>query len=401
VARSKARPGRGGAAQSELTFGAYAHHYPARIEHTSDAINGIGGLSRDMDLSLALRDELQNVVADQTAWPRLLERLADLLGATEATFGGGTQWEAPRIYAPRTDPGFVGIYLETFHEHNGFMQTLAQSSVGRVVSANAMPGFANLLRTDFYNLWCVPQGFHHNFSFSIAAIGGWGGTMSISQPGEPTPEQMKLLSSLMPHVQRAVETHLMLEQLRSSQTSTLSVLNLAGNGALLLDRHGRVMEANPIAESLLSSGQLILRDGQVHAIDADSDTALTRLVTQCLHYPDRAGRGEIAIGPLKVQCAPFAGSVVFPLPQRPAAIVIISDTQQQLRQRLEEVQRLYGLTQAEVELAQAVVLAGSRKIAAEMRGVTDATARAQLSSIFDKIGVRRQTDLVRLLMGGQ
>lgn len=355
-----------------------------------------------MELSLELRDQLHDVAVDQSAWPRLLHSLADLLGANEATFGGGPQWDAPRIYAPRTDPGYVGVYLDTYHDQNAFMQSMARSSMGRVVAASTLPGFEAFQRSDFYNLWCVPQRFTHSFCFSITTVADWAGTMSINVSSEPGADQMAALATLMPHVQRAMETHLLLEQLRASHRSTLSVLNLAGNGALLLDRQGRVLEANSIAEAILQSGQLVLRDGRLRGPDSDSDQDLTRLLSQCLLSPDQAGaRGQVSVGALSVQCAPFSASQLFPQPQRPAAVVIIADPHQKLRQRLAEMQQTFGLTQAEAELAQAVVLAGSRKIAAEMRGVTDATARAQLSSIFDKTGVRRQTDLVRLLMGGR
>jgi len=355
-----------------------------------------------MELSLDLRDQLHAAAADQGEWPRLLTRLADGLGAQEATFGGGSRWETPRIFAPRTDPGYVGIYMQTYHQQNAFMQSMMHRSGGRVVAACALPEFSAFQHSDFYNLWCAPQRFNHMFGFSVAAAGGWRGAMSINLSHLPTDEQMVRLGGLVPHVQRAIEMQLMLEQLRSAQSATLSVLNLAGNGGFLLDRHGRVLEQNALAESVLRSGQLILRDGRLHGPDAASDQILARLLSRCIADPDAMlGRRQVKVGPLDVQCAPFAGSVVFPLPQRPAAIVIVSDPRQTMQARVAGLQQTYGLTQAEAELAQAVVETGSRKLAAQMRGVADATARAQLSSIFDKTGVRRQTDLVRLLMGGR
>ena len=79
-------------------------------------------------------------------------------------------------------------------------------------------------------------------------------------------------------------------------------------------------------------------------------------------------------------------------------IVIITDPQQKLRRKLLALRQKFGLTAAEAELTLALVETGSRKTAAADRGVSDATARAQLTSIFDKTGVRRQTDLVRLVL---
>lgn len=103
-------------------------------------------------------------------------------------------------------------------------------------------------------------------------------------------------------------------------------------------------------------------------------------------------------GTLGVQCAPYPGGILYPAGRRPAVILIISDPQSRLRRRLADMQQRWGLTTAEVALAKALVETGSRKAAADQRGVSDATARAQLTSIFDKTGVRKQTDLVRLLL---
>ena len=58
----------------------------------------------------------------------------------------------------------------------------------------------------------------------------------------------------------------------------------------------------------------------------------------------------------------------------------------------------YGLTAAEAALAWEIARTGGRQSAAASRGISVATARSQLSSIFDKTGVRRQAELVRLLL---
>lgn len=356
-----------------------------------------------MELSLELREDLHAVEADENLWPLLLTRLADALGANEATFGGGQQWESPRIFAPRTDSGYVGVYLDTYHQQNAFMQAMLRNSMLRVVAGFEMPEFEDLQQTDFYHLWCRPQGFSHMFGFSLASVGGWSGTLAINLANAPERNQMARLSALLPHIQRLVDGHVLVNQLRSSMTSTLSTLAVVGSGAVLLDRHGRILELNPLAEEILTSGCLRIFDGRLRADGAGGADAFYCLLHACLTRPDHAG-GKVelvgACGSVSVHCAPFAGSVAFPAPQRPAVIVILTDPQQQFRHRLREVQARYGLTQAEAELAEAVFRAGNRKTAAALRGVTDATARAQLSSIFDKTGVRRQTDLIRLLTNG-
>lgn len=237
-----------------------------------------------MELSLELREELHAVEADENLWPILLTRLADALGASEATFGGGQQWESPRIFAPRTDPGYVGVYLDTYHQQNAFMQAMMRNSMLRVVAGFEMPEFEDLQQTDFYHLWCRPQGFRHVFGFSLAASGGWSGTLAINLANAPERSQMAKLYALLPHIQRLVDGHLLVSQLRSSMTSTLSTLAVVGSGAVLLDRHGRILELNPLAEEILTTGCLRVVDGRLRADDAGGADAFLP-ASACVSHP--------------------------------------------------------------------------------------------------------------------
>ena len=56
------------------------------------------------------------------------------------------------------------------------------------------------------------------------------------------------------------------------------------------------------------------------------------------------------------------------------------------------------LTPQEARVLQTLVEAGSVPMAADILGIAASTARTHVTSIFDKTGVRRQADLLRLLM---
>ena len=63
-----------------------------------------------------------------------------------------------------------------------------------------------------------------------------------------------------------------------------------------------------------------------------------------------------------------------------------------------ELHDLFGLTAAEIRLAAAVFEGLSLPEAAEKFGISINTARFQLARIFDKTGVSRQAELVKLMM---
>ena len=60
----------------------------------------------------------------------------------------------------------------------------------------------------------------------------------------------------------------------------------------------------------------------------------------------------------------------------------------------------YGLSMAESLLAQALVNGLSVREYAEERDLSVHTVRVQLKSITSKVGVRRQTELVRTILNG-
>jgi DNA-binding CsgD family transcriptional regulator len=58
----------------------------------------------------------------------------------------------------------------------------------------------------------------------------------------------------------------------------------------------------------------------------------------------------------------------------------------------------YGLTAREHEVLEALVDVGGVPMVAEVLGVSNSTVRTHVTNIFDKTGVRRQADLIKLLM---
>jgi len=72
------------------------------------------------------------------------------------------------------------------------------------------------------------------------------------------------------------------------------------------------------------------------------------------------------------------------------------------RQRLswEKVGAFYGLTRAEARLASKLAECLSLDEAAQSLTITRHTARSQLKAVFAKTGVRRQSELVALLLTG-
>ena len=97
---------------------------------------------------------------------------------------------------------------------------------------------------------------------------------------------------------------------------------------------------------------------------------------------------------------------IHPLPQKevesddrhPVLALLVYDPEHKFQLKPQLMRRLFGLTPAEAALAQRLVEGLSLDDAAARLGIRKNTARAQLSVIFNKTGVTRQSSLVSLLL---
>lgn len=351
-----------------------------------------------MDRLSRLVSDLRNEGAEEGAWPGLMAGLGDYLGAIEVTLGGGVAQAEPSIVAPRTDPADVARYISDYDGQNLMMRQLIMGRPGQVFVDAELPQFEQFQRSEIYQDWCLPLGFGRAFGSALATGEGWRGVVMVNTRGAPTSWQTDAFRHLLPDLSRALDMRAVAGRIRSSNRAMLDVLERVGQGALLLDARGGLIDANGLAQAALASGRLILRNGRLGCPGSEGERQLAQLLAASIGGD--SGRAEIAgpAGSLVLQASPYPASAVIVGMRRPAVIVIVTDPQERMQRRQEALKARYHLTQAEVAMTMAILETGSRKLAAELRGVSVATARAQLTSIFDKTGAAGQAELVRLVM---
>ena len=82
----------------------------------------------------------------------------------------------------------------------------------------------------------------------------------------------------------------------------------------------------------------------------------------------------------------------------PAAALFITDPEGETGLDAQRLRDLFGLTPAEIRLVMALVRGQSVEDYAETAGISSNTARTHVKRIYSKTGVRRQSELVRLLL---
>jgi DNA-binding CsgD family transcriptional regulator len=212
---------------------------------------------------------------------------------------------------------------------------------------------------------------------------------------------------------RVAEAELMKTEmaiLEAERNAALHALDDVPWGVVLVDEHGSRLAANRCAREILAACDgLTVHGNTLRAELPDESARLDRLLKQSIRSNgDRNPLTDGAISitrssgshPLRVRVVPLHTKPDIFAERLPAAAIYISDLDLQLDSNELLLRDLYALTPVEARLAACLSQAKSVEEAATAMGVTVNTARAYLKRIYNKTGVRRQTELVRLLLLG-
>jgi DNA-binding CsgD family transcriptional regulator len=162
---------------------------------------------------------------------------------------------------------------------------------------------------------------------------------------------------------------------------------------------------NSAAEHILVAGEgLHVHSGQLEALHTATNKQLQSSITHACQGSRDGARGGDSLACLRLDGRRPYVIHVLPLattPEDPSAgraLVIIIDPEQEAEPPKILLRRLFGLTNAEADVALRVMRGdGLKPISADLE-LTMATIKTHLQHIFDKTDTHRQAELVRLLL---
>lgn len=181
--------------------------------------------------------------------------------------------------------------------------------------------------------------------------------------------------------------------------------------ALVCDGQGRIEAVNTAAERLLREGDGVYSAARsVHARFPGSERLLQRALAEAAETArgeSAAGAGMLAVRregrpPLGALAVPAPGNRGVPILAQlscgPAVLLVLSDPELRPELPSAALERVFGLTPAEADIARD--LARGRSVAeyADSHRLSIETARSRVRAVFQKTGVHRQADLVRLVL---
>jgi len=348
---------------------------------------------------------------DQSLWENAIESVAYFVGGV----GAGLFWkdtDAQHVSAPHRFgivwPLPAALFRQIYPAAVGhFLAEIEQP----IVTADLMP-YDELTATGFYQEWARPQGFIDFVSAVLdrsATSVAMFGVFRHERDGFVDDETRHRMRLIAPHIRRAVMIARMFD-LRIAEAATFAdTLDGLDAGLFLVDARGRLIHTNAAGQAILDAGDILHNvGGRLVACDAKVNQTLrgvfaaveqgdAALGTKGIAVPLIGRDGERYIAhalPLTSGARRRAGVIytaVAALFVRKAALAMSS--------RSEVIGKIFKLTPTELRVLLAIVEVGGVPEVAAALGVADTTVRTHVGRLFEKTGVTRQADLVKLVAG--
>ncbi|MVV47042.1 LuxR family transcriptional regulator [Pseudomonas sp. PB120] len=317
---------------------------------------------------------------------------------------------SPMMVAGDVELGEGGINHYAYYAKSTLFDSLPTDTVFTV---DELMSEAEWLSSSFYLLYCQPHNCHQMLGADIRMPDGSAVRFRINRPRDQarfSEVDRAMCQMLLPHLRRALHMHSQLdrsESLGSLYSQTISRMAVA---TIVLDENGTVVQLNSVAREILDSQDgLKVVGGRLEATYPSDNRELLRLVRNAFQRAkqgDAGFQGAEAMSISRPSGKVSLGVVVELIPTqelvegkgKPTVVVYVRDAVSKSLVSNIATSQLYNLTPAETALALELANGLSLEEASETLNIRRNTARAHLRSIFSKTGVRRQTELVRIML---
>jgi DNA-binding CsgD family transcriptional regulator/GAF domain-containing protein len=224
-------------------------------------------------------------------------------------------------------------------------------------------------------------------------------------------EEAALFGELIPYVKQAVALSEHLARADFSKRLALEALDALTIGIFITDEDARVLHANAAAKRLADLGDGLTMQGntlKLHAKETDTamHEALRGVTAQTQQGNIPRGEAISATRPSGKEPLPLVVGALWGdrlrygvgRLDRPVAMVFVTDPEQSQEAPAELLRRLFGLTLKEAAVCERIVRGETSEEIGEALGISTDTVRVHLKSVFGKVGVSRQAELVSRIL---
>jgi DNA-binding CsgD family transcriptional regulator len=356
-----------------------------------------------------LLEVLYSVPLRQERWGHFLDLLCEHTGSmssflicANSQVGLSIQEQGGAAF----DPAIIASYAEKYAFKDPYRLPLAKAGRTGVLDCNELVPNEQLWESDMYLHLNEPSGVRYpglmvmTLSMRRFEVISFWRTMA---EGPMHRDANRLLELLLPHVRSAMEIRYALGAVEARAKGAEAMANASRTATFLLSGRGELMHRNAAAGELLERRDgLAIEKGVLTATSPAMRTGLRSLLR------DAASPGGLGAGAGKALSLERGESrsplllLASPTPHHRAtgyAVLLLASDRDKPADVSDEMMRAYfGLTPAEIEIANGLLTGYSLLEIAALRRVALGTVRFQMKSLLRKTATSRQADLVRVLL---
>ena len=339
--------------------------------------------------------------------------LREVVGTLDGSGGGvvsahgSSRWQLEPVIAPEAAKSYAEHYSRLDH----VLAAVEKGPVGAVRAGGEL--IAPRPITEFHADWMRPNGLEDGLFVRLNR----GTTTSCFVVASPrrsesfdTPERVKLMSGLVPHLQQALRTQAKLADFAHRSADLAAAVEAIRHGIIIVESGCLVINLNSTAEGILRAEDgLHLRSGRIAATSMHTQRKLNCALRGALTDDGsniRSGRSFVCARlsgkrPYLIHILPLHHAETDETVREATALVLIIDPEHEPEPAAALLRRLHGLTNTEAQVALRIVRGADLKQVSEELSVSVATVRTHLQHVFNKTDTHRQAELVGLLLAHQ
>ncbi|WP_369805624.1 helix-turn-helix transcriptional regulator [Sphingobium sp. EM0848] len=308
------------------------------------------------------------------------------------------------IVTPNVEPAAIDTATEFFA-----CDPFVGLPEGEVVSSTNFVGKAAYRASRFYRDYVAHYGIGDILGLDLMAQSGFQMRLRVCRSDAEADfdgAEHGRLARFVPHLRAALDLYERFQSHNGEDDIYDNAIEQLSIGTILLDRAGEVVRCNGIAQRVLDERDTIRLVGKRLAFSSPNadrrfrkniaaQHELNSSTLEFMRVEQQSDRRDIgiAIRPLDPARSTILGTA-------PATAIFLTDPQRQANLTGKAVAGIFGLTPMEGEIAASLSNGLCLAQTAEILGIAQNTVRAHLRSIFDKLRVTRQSQLVHRIRVG-
>ncbi len=344
-----------------------------------------------------LSESISDAASDPEAWPVFLERFAERIGSNSISLHWETMDAARRSrFAFRY--GLAAEASEEYERYYGPRNPIVAHAgsliaPGRGVLRQEACSEEIFRSSEFYNDFLKPSDFLHVLGGTIAMQGPEICMISILGSHKRvafTEGDKRLLEVLIPHMRTALVLQDRLAAAQQRLLRTEAAFDATPDAAVLVGNGAVVLAANEAARKILQTRDgLYLEQDRLrvrgHAVDAKLSQAL-QARGGSFRIPRPSGESSWLVQVFPVDKRMPGAAVIFIVPHAATGSLAESD-----------LVGLFDLSPQQARIALLLFEGDPTNDIGDRLGITRHTLKTHLRRLFAKLGITRQTELMRLL----